>query len=92
MKSSIGRRSYEPPRSRDLSVPKTTGQQLMGVCKPGNIPYYSCVAGPAHPVADCYAGSNGDNSLCESGGYHTDASCNVGKNATTVCKSGYRQQ
>ena len=92
MAEEIKRPIYEPPAVRNLSAFSAQGGNPQGSCRPGALPFYSCVDGPSHPGSDCLAGIGGDSSACATGGYHLDPSCNFGGNAATICKSGAAQQ
>jgi hypothetical protein len=87
------RKIYKAPQAQDLSgfgaLAKGVGPQ--GGCKAGDVPYFTCVAGPAY-VSTCATGAGVDTSLCSIGGYHFVASCNYGAVAATICISGAHQQ
>jgi len=85
------RLSYVPPQATDLSALSVSGQGPLGACKSGNVPFYSCVAGPTY-VSTCTAGTGVDDSSCSVGGYHQTPSCNFGASAATICMSGVAQQ
>ena len=64
------RRTYEPPRARDLSAMSVAGEGPEGACIWGPYPYYNCVAGPVY-YDNCVTGPTVDVSDCSAGGMHT---------------------
>ena len=86
------RRTYEPPRARDLSAFSVSGDVgPLGECIAGPTPYYNCVNGPSF-AGPCNIGNNPDTSECATGSFHEYPACKAGGYAVTVCLSGSGQQ
>ncbi len=63
-------RLYEPPRARDLSGSSVSGQEPLGTCVGGDVPYTGCSAGTSVFPGDCSPGTEvGVYPQCRAGGY-----------------------
>jgi len=83
------KKNYQPPSVSDLSAYIANGDDPLGVCDYGGIPYTSCVAGTGVYQPTCVSGDYVGTPSCTVGsGVGTQPQCREGASALTGCLTG----